>query len=100
MVWSKNYYVYFVTNIHKTVLYVGVTNNLTRRTYEHSKGLIDGFTKKYNCHYLVYYEHFTRIDYAINREKQIKKWRRSKKDELITEFNPEWRFLNDDVLNN
>ncbi|MCD6090846.1 MAG: GIY-YIG nuclease family protein [Bacteroidales bacterium] len=58
---DDNYYVYFVTNKNKTVLYVGVTNNLPRRVYERSKGLIDGFTKKYNCHYLMYYEHLLEL---------------------------------------
>lgn len=95
--WGNNYYVYLMTNKYKTVLYIGVTNNLQRRVYEHQNGLIDGFTKTYNCRYLVYYEHFTRMDYAINHEKQLKKWRRSKKDDLIKGFNSEWRFLNEEI---
>ena len=95
--WGNNYCVYLMTNKYKTVLYIGVTNNLQRRVYEHKNGLIDGFTKTYNCKYLVYYEHFTRMDYAINREKQLKKWRRSKKDDLIKGFNSEWRFLNEEI---
>ena len=69
----------------------------TGRVYEHETGKFKGFTKKYNCHYLVYYEHFTFIEHAIDREKEIKKWRREKKDRLITAFNPEWRFLNDEI---
>ena len=86
-----------MTNKHKNVLYVGVTNNLERRVEEHETGRNRGFTNKYNCHYLVYYEHFTRIEHAIDREKEIKKWRREKKDKLITEFNPNWEFLNDKI---
>ena len=76
------------------MLYVGVTNSLARRVYEHENGLIEGFTKKYNCHYLIYYEHFTNIDLAIKREKQIKGWRREKKDALIATTNPQLQFLN------
>lgn len=95
--WGNNYQVYIMTNKYKTVLYVGVTKDLKRRVYEHQNSLIEGFTKKYNCHFLIYYEHFTRLDFAINREKQIKKWRRSKKEELIKLFNPEWKFLNEDI---
>lgn len=95
--WGNNYHVYIITNKNKTVLYIGVTKNLQRRVHEHQHSLIDGFTKTYNCHYLVYYEHFTRMDYAINREKQLKKWRRSKKDHLINGFNPSWRFLNEEI---
>jgi putative endonuclease len=88
-----------MTNKNKTVLYLGVTNDLERRIYEHETGQFRGFTKKYNCHYLVYYEHFTNIEYAIEREKEIKKWRREKKDRLISSFNPAWRFLNKEIEN-
>ena len=90
-------YVYITTNKHKNVLYTGVTSNLGQRVAQHENGHYDGFTKKYNCHFLVYFEHFNDIKLAIAREKQIKKWRREKKIKLITSFNPEWRFLNDDV---
>ena len=86
-----------MTNKHKNVLYIGVTNDLERRVEEHETGKYKGFTKKYNCHYLVYYEHFTQIEHAIDREKELKKWRREKKDKLITSFNPEWEFLNDKI---
>jgi len=92
-----NYYVYIITNMNKTVLYTGVTNDLKRRLYEHENRLLPGFTKRYNCHYIVYYEHFTFIEHAIDREKEIKKWRREKKDRLITKFNPEWKFLNEEI---
>ena len=94
---DHNYFIYIVTNKNKTVLYIGVTNDLQRRIYEHEHGLILGFTKKYNCHYLVYYEHFQQIVDAIEREKILKKWRRDKKEKLITEFNPKWNFLNETI---
>ena len=94
---GRNYYVYIMTNRHKNVLYVGVTNSIERRVYEHVNGFNESFTKKYNCHYLVYYEHFTNINFAIKREKQIKGLRREKKDVLITAFNPKWKFLNKKV---
>ena len=88
------YYVYFLTNKSKTVLYVGVTNNLVVRLQQHINGLNKGFTSKYNCHYLVYYEKYDYIRDAIVREKEIKSWRREKKEKLITSYNPEWKFLN------
>jgi putative endonuclease len=86
-----------MTNKNKTVLYIGVTSDLQKRVYEHEHSQIDGFTKKYNCHYLIFYEHFQNVEDAISREKQLKKWRREKKENLITEFNPEWKFLNEKI---
>ena len=71
-------------------LYIGVTSNLPRRLYEHRNGLADGFTKKYNVHKLVYYEHTNDVYSAISREKQLKKWSRSKKEALIRTMNPQW----------
>ena len=94
---THNYFVYLVTNFNKSVLYVGVTSNLTRRITEHANGLTDGFSKKYHSKYLVYYQHFSYIDQAISREKQIKKWSRKKKNELIKKFNPDWKFLNNSL---
>ena len=94
---DHNYFIYIVTNKNKTVLYLGVTNDLQRRVYEHENGLMSGFSKKYNCHFLIYYEHFQDINNAIYREKEIKKWRREKKEKLINEFNPDWRFLNNEI---
>jgi putative endonuclease len=79
------------------VLYIGVTNNLKKRVFEHQSGKLVGFSKKYNCHFLIFYEHFTNINHAINREKELKKWRREKKDHLISEFNPGWKFLNEEI---
>jgi putative endonuclease len=87
------YYIYIITNERKTVLYAGVTNDLVRRCHEHSKGLIPGFSKKYNLKRLVYYELFDDINLAIAREKQIKGIKREKKDALISQFNPEWKDL-------
>ena len=93
-----NYFVYIITNKNKTVLYTGVTNDLERRVFEHELGSIRGFSQKYNCKYLIYYEYFTFIEEAIKREKQIKKWRREKKEFLINTRNPEWQFLNEDIV--
>ncbi len=85
----NQYYVYILTNGVRT-LYIGVTNDLTRRVYEHQEQLTDGFTKKYNVTMLVHYEVTTDIESAIAREKQLKGWRRSKKIDLIEASNPEW----------
>ncbi|MFA4888991.1 MAG: GIY-YIG nuclease family protein [Candidatus Omnitrophota bacterium] len=87
---AKQYYVYFLTSWGNKVIYVGVTNDLKRRVYEHRNGLIEGFTHKYHIHKLVYYEACEEIEGAILREKQIKGGSRQKKVELITKFNPGW----------
>ncbi|TBW26487.1 GIY-YIG nuclease family protein [Gramella sp. KN1008] len=97
----KEYYVYITTNFQKTVLYIGITNNLPRRLDQHfqeSKNNKKSFTGKYNCFHLVYYEKFENPSEAILREKTIKKWRREKKLRLIQEFNPDWEFLEKDIL--
>ena len=91
----KKYYVYILTNHTKTTLYVGVTNNLERRLYEHKNKLIDGFSKRYNLNKLVYYEETTSIVSAIEREKQLKGYTRSKKDALIITKNPYWEDLSE-----
>lgn len=88
------YYVYILTNKTDNVMYVGVTNNLQRRIYEHKNELIDGFTKKYHVHKLVYYEEYKAVKDAILREKQIKGWTRIKKNTLVETLNPEWHDLN------
>ena len=88
----KNYYVYILTNKSKT-LYIGVTNNLDRRIYEHKNKLIDGFTKKYNLDRLVYFEVFNNIEDAISREKQLKNWHRQWKINLVESVNKEWKDL-------
>ena len=85
----KLYYVYIMGSMSGT-LYIGVTNNLERRVLEHKSKLNDGFTKKYRCTRLLYFEHFDFIDEAIKREKQLKKWGREKKEWLIRGANPEW----------
>ena len=87
------YYVYILSNWDDSVLYIGVTGNLLRRLYEHQNGLVDGFTKQYNIHKLVYYETTNDVYSAISREKQLKKWRREKKNQLIETVNPQWRDL-------
>lgn len=92
----KNSYVYVLTNWTGKVIYVGVTNNLERRLSEHKSGLISGFTKKYNLNKLVHYEHFADIELAIRREKEIKGWRRVKKNELVEQHNPDWSDLSED----
>ncbi len=84
------YYIYILANKSR-VLYVGVTNNLERRMYEHKEKLIKGFTEKYRINRLVHYEEFKNIIEAIEREKQLKNWRRQWKIELIEEDNPEWK---------
>ena len=89
------YYIYILTNQNKTVLYIGVTNNLSRRLKEHFEGKVPGFTQQYKCRYLIYYELFQFIEDAIAREKELKSWRREKKEILINKFNPEWIFLNE-----
>jgi putative endonuclease len=94
-------YVYIVTNKNKTVLYVGVTNNLPRRLGEHykySQHNSKSFTGRYNCYYLLYYEGYENMIEAIKREKEIKKWRREKKVRLIESLNPDWEFLNNTVF--
>ena len=94
---SKQYYVYIMTNVRNTVLYVGVTNDLIRRVYEHKERLVDGFTKKYNIVKLAYYEVFEDIENAILREKQIKAGSRQKKVQLINSTNRKWHDLYDEL---
>ena len=94
---TKQYYVYIMTNSGNTVLYVGVTNDLIKRVYEHKVKLADGFTKKYNIVKLVYYEVFEDIENAILREKQMKAGSRQKKIQLIDSTNREWRDLYDEL---
>ena len=85
----KRYYTYILSNKNDTTLYIGVTNDLERRVAEHRSGTIPGFTQKYNCHKLVYFEEYSDIDQAIAREKQLKKWSRQKKEALIDTKNKE-----------
>ena len=96
---THNYYVYILTNKNKTVLYTGVTNNLKERLYFHKNPLpfSKAFTAKYKCFFLIFYDHFFEIEDAIKREKEIKGWLRIKKENLITKFNPNWKFLNETI---
>lgn len=87
------YFVYIVTNKSNKVLYIGMTNNLERRMFEHKNKLITGFTKKYNLTKLAYFEETSDVRSAIAREKQLKNWHRDWKIKLITEFNPDWKDL-------
>lgn len=93
----NQYYVYILATKRNGTFYTGVTNDLVRRVYEHKNGLAEGFTKKYGIKQLVYYEVFGDVELAIQREKLIKKWRRSIKMEAIERQNPEWRDLYDDI---
>ena len=90
------YYVYILTNWNDKVMYIGVTNNLERRLFEHQNELIEGFTKTYHVHKLVYFEETSDVRAAIAREKQLKGWRREKKNELVEIMNPTWKDLSED----
>lgn len=87
------YYVYILTNYSNNVLYTGITNNLEKRIYEHKTKAVKGFTAKYNVHKLIYFEETTEVHAAIQREKQIKRFTRDKKINLINSLNPSWTDL-------
>ena len=87
----KDYFVYIMANSNNNVFYIGVTNDLQRRVYEHRTGIFEGFTKKYRVHKLVYCENWHDVKDALRREKQLKGWTREKKKALIGTVNPEWR---------
>jgi putative endonuclease len=89
----KTYYVYILASARNGTLYIGVTNNLTRRVWEHREGMIPGFTKKYDVKTLVHFEEFGDIGLAIHRETRLKKWKRRWKLELIEAANPGWHDL-------
>ncbi|MFC1598693.1 GIY-YIG nuclease family protein [Patescibacteria group bacterium] len=93
----NTYYIYIMTNKYDKVLYVGVTNNLVRRVYEHKNKLFKGFTCRYNVSKLVFFEDYHDINQDIEREKQIKGWLRKRKIELIESFNPEYNDLYDQI---
>ena len=93
---TRSYYVYILTNKTDKLLYVGVTNDLKRRLYEHKNGVCDGFTKQYQINKLVYYEYCNSPEDAIRREKQLKGWRREKKIALIEKMNPYWKDLGEE----
>jgi len=94
----KQYYLYILANKKNGTLYVGVTANLIKRVFEHKSNVVEGFTKKYNIHSLVYYEIYNDINEAIKREKNIKKWKRFWKIKLVNTKNPEWKDLYDEII--
>jgi len=95
---AKQYYVYILASKRNGTLYVGVTDNLIKRVWQHKEDLIESFTKKYSVKMLVYYEIHQDIEEAIKREKQIKGWKRQWKIELIEKENSEWKDLYDDLI--
>ena len=94
----RQYYVYILANSKNGTLYIGVTSDLIRRVYEHKQGFISSFTKRYKVHKLVYFETTPDIKEAIQREKQLKKWQRQWKIDLIEKHNPNWKDLYSDLL--
>jgi len=94
----KQFYMYILASQRNGTLYIGVTSDLIKRVHEHKNNLVSGFTEKYNVHKLVYFETTDNIDSAIRREKQIKKWNRDWKIELIEKDNPDWRDLYLDLI--
>jgi len=95
---DKVYYAYILASKRNGTLYIGVTNDLVRRAYEHREGLVDGFTKDNGVKRLVWFEEHTSVQNAIQREKNLKHWVRQWKIELIEKDNPEWRDLYDDIV--
>jgi len=95
---SNSYWVYILSSHRNGTLYVGITNDLIKRVWEHKNKCVEGFTNKYEIHHLVYYEFHENPESAITREKQIKKWRRLWKLKLIEEKNPMWKDLYNDIL--
>ncbi len=89
----RRYFVYILASASNRVLYVGVTSDLERRVHEHKAKLVPGFTARYNVHKLVYFEETEDVRVALEREKQIKSWRRSRKDALVGQLNPDWSEL-------
>ena len=94
----KQAYVYIVSNKRNGALYIGVTSDLPKRIYQHKNNLVDGFTKKYNIHQLVWFERHGNIQEAIKREKQIKAWKRIWKLRLIEDINPDWEDLYPSII--
>ena len=90
--------IYIMTNMPNGTLYIGVTSNIIQRVYQHKESLLEGFTKKYSCHDLVYYELYGDMYSAITREKQLKKYPRTRKIKLIMQFNPQWKDLYNTII--
>jgi putative endonuclease len=95
---EHNYYIYIITNYTNTTLYIGVTNNLIKRVYQHKSEVVDGFSKTYKLNKLVYFEQTSDIMSAIQREKQLKNWHRDWKMNLIKQNNPEFKDLYNDIV--
>ena len=95
---DKQYFVYILTNKSNKVLYIGVTSNLLKRIEQHKNKLVEGFTSKYNVYKLIYFETHNRVENAITREKQIKKWNREWKENLIIRQNPKWKDPYNNIL--
>jgi putative endonuclease len=93
---NNDYWVYILTNKHRTTLYIGITNNIVRRLYQHRSGEMEGFTQRYHLNRLVWIAHFRNVKDAIASEKTLKGWRRSRKVALIERINPRWLDLSDD----
>ena len=94
----KSYYVYILASKRNGTLYIGVTNDLVRRAYDHKSNVIQGFTEKYGVHNLVHYELYTDVHDALTREKRLKKWKRQWKINLIETKNPDWRDLYEQII--
>jgi len=93
-----DFWVYILTNRNHSVLYIGLTNSLARRAWEHRKGTGANFAAAYQCNKMIYYEHYSNVNEAIDRESQLKKWSRTKKVALIERLNPSWLDLSTEVL--
>ena len=90
--------IYIISNLHNTVLYIGVTSNLVQRIYQHKEKLVEGFSKQYNLSKLVYFELYDDMEMAILREKELKRWQRKWKEELIDKMNPSWKDIYPEVI--
>ena len=95
---KKQFFIYIMTNKRKGTLYIGVTSDLPARVWQHKSNLIEGFTEKYKLHKLVYYEQHENIYSAIKREKQMKKWQRQWKLEIVEKLNPHWKDLYEEII--
>jgi putative endonuclease len=95
---EKNFYVYILANKQNGTLYTGVTSDIIKRSWEHKNKLVEGFTEKYDINKLVYYEQFKDAEYAIKREKRLKKYNRKWKIDLIEKVNPDWKDLYEDLI--